>query len=142
MPFLLVPMLIASCSSSPTTSGLLKSSKEGINQKKSPASKEDIFFYRAIGTNIICNARSEEVEFSKAVRTSVRTYAQVLQGKHGGVVASQGEEQLPIKQIYGAAEFQVISGAMRFCPESVPDDVKTLFEEAIEKEKRSINSKN
>ena len=58
-----------------------------------------------------------------------------LNGKHGGIVASAGKEKLSDKQLFSGAEFQIITGALQYCPKQVPDDVKAKVEEAIKKQK-------
>ena len=131
-----MPIAIASCASSnPSTSGL-KASKANAG-KQGPATDDDVFLYRGIGASFLCNARSAGIEFPKAVGIAAATYAQVLNGRHGGLVASAGEKKLTNKQLFAGAEFQIITGAMQYCPKQVPDDVKTKVEEAIEKQKNS-----
>ena len=122
MSFLLIPILIASCSGS-----------QGLNKKKSAATDEDLFLYRAIGSSLFCNARSAGVEYPRAIGVSAGTYAEVINGRHDGLVASVGEEKLTRKQLERGAEFQVVTGALQYCPEHVPDDIKTGIQEGIKK---------
>ncbi|MGC6483931.1 MAG: cAMP phosphodiesterase [Synechococcus sp.] len=100
-----------------------------------PAAEEDIFLYRGMGSSYVCNARTAEVEFPKAVGIAAATYVQVLNGRHGGKVQSVGDQKLSNEQLLSGAEFQIITGALRFCPDEVPADVKAKVEEAIAKEK-------
>ena len=87
-------MVLASCSNTTPLGGSIKSSKVDANDEKKPATNEDLFLYRTIGSSFFCNARSAEVEFSKSVGISAATYAQVLNGRHGGFVAAAGKNKL------------------------------------------------
>ena len=141
MPFLLVPILLAGCNTSTPLGGQLKTVKGGVDDGKKPATADDIFLYSGIGSSFICNARSAGVEFPKAVGISAATYAQILNGRHDGYVLSAGDKKLTNKQLFSGAEFHVITGALQYCPEQVPDDVKVKVEEAIEKQKNKVGEK-
>ena len=131
LPLLLVPIAIVSCT--PKTSvDDFNASKAEVNKKQTPATDDDIFLYRGIGASFLCNARSAEVEFPKAVGIAAATYAQVLNGRHGGIVASAGDKKLTNKQLFAGAEFQIITGALQYCPKQVPDDVKEKVQNAID----------
>ncbi len=125
-PFLLVPLALASCGSS--------AQSEANSKKLSPATTEEIFLYRGIGASYLCNARSAGIEFPKAVGIAAATYAQVLNGRHGGFVVSAGEEKLTNKQLFSGAEFQIVTGALQYCPKQVPDDVKEKVQDALRKQ--------
>ena len=135
IPLLLAPIVISGCSraSRPSDGGPI-ATKEEVS-KQAPATDDDVFLYRGIGASFLCNARSAGVEFPKAVGIAAATYAQVLNGRHGGVVASAGEKKLTNKQLFAGAEFQIITGALQYCPKEVPDDVKAKVQEAIDKQK-------
>ncbi len=128
-------MVLIGCKGSNPPRGRLDPSKDATN-KQAPASDEDVYLYRGMGASYLCNARAAGVEFPKAVGIAASTYAQVLNGRHGGVVASAGDKKLTNKQLFAGAEFQVITGALQYCPNEVPEDVKTKVQEAIEKQKK------
>ena len=134
---LLVPLALASCNSSVQSEANPKSSKSA--GKTSPASREDIFLYRAIGVAYVCRARQAEVEFSKALGISAATYAELLLGRHGGMVKEAGDKKLNEKQLYSGAEIQIVSGALQYCPKSVPEDTKNKFDEFVKKQKELSN---
>ena len=91
-----------------------------------------------MGSSYVCNARAAKVEFPQAVGIAAATYVQLLNGRHGGKVESVGNEKLTNEQLFAGAEFQIITGAMQFCPKEVPADVKSKIEAAIKKQ----NAKN
>ena len=99
-----------------------------------PASDRDIFLYRGMGSSYVCNARTAGVEFPKAVGIAAATYVQLLNGRHGGLVASTGNRKLTNEQLFSGAEFQIITGALQFCPDKVPADVKSKVEAALKKQ--------
>ncbi len=100
-----------------------------------PAGQDDIFLYRGVGSSYVCNARAADVEFPKAVGIAAATYVQLLNGRHGGKVESAGDKKLTNEQLFAGAEFQIITGAIQFCPDQVPADVKSKIEAAIKKQK-------
>ena len=73
------------------------------------------------------------IEFRKAVGIAAITFAQVINARHGGVVASVGEDKLSTEQLFNGAVEQVIVAAIQFCPDDVPSDVKEEVKEAIAK---------
>ena len=123
---------------------LLLSSLSGINNfargdqelATKPATDMDIFLYRGMGASYLCNAVNAGVEFPKAVGIAAATYVQVLEGKHGGIVSQAGEEKLDRKKLFAGAEFQIVTAAMEFCSEQVPDDVKKKVEKVITNSKK------
>ena len=105
-----------------------------------PADQDDIFLYRGMGSSYVCNARAAKVEFPKAVGIAAATYVQILNGRHGGKVKSLGDKKLTNEQLFSGAEFQIITGALQFCPKEVPADVKAKVEEALKKQKASTGN--
>ena len=125
-PLLLLPLCLAGPAAMAQSTG---------NAPTLPASNEDVFLYRGMGSSFVCNARTAGIEFPKAVGVAAATYVQLLNGRHGGKVASTGNKKLTNEQLFAGAEFQIITGAMQFCPDKVPADVKTKVEEALKKAK-------
>ena len=99
-----------------------------------PAVQDDIYLYRGMGSSYVCNARAAKVDFPQAVGIAAATYVQLLNGRHGGKVESVGNKKLTNEQLFAGAEFQIITGAMQFCPKEVPADVKAKIEAAIKKQ--------
>ena len=114
--------------------------KPSIAEVKNPASQDDVFLYRGIGGTFICNSLSAGIDFPKAAGIASATYVQVLEGKHGGVVSSVGDEKLSREKLFIGAEFQVVTAAMQFCSDKVPDEVKEKVKNALSK--ASTDNKN
>ena len=127
MQLMLAPLVL--CSSSV----FAQSSSES---KVKPATNEDIYLYRGISASYVCNARASGIRFPKAVGIAAQTYAQLINGRHGGKVESVGKNRLTNKQIFTGAEFQIVTGALQFCPKEVPRKVKRKVQDAIDKTRK------
>ena len=100
-------------------------------KKTEPATNEDIAIYQAMGTSFFCLAALDGVEFPKALGISASTYAQALKGRHGGKVASLKGKVLTNKEMFAAAEHQLLLRAISVCPDGVPEDVKEKVQDII-----------
>ena len=133
MSVFIASILLSSCSSSiksesnPEKSAPVKKGVDFI-----PASDEDIFLYRQIGISYLCMARQIEVEFPKAITLAAKNYSLLISNRHGGLIKELGKEKIPQKNIYNAAILQIFDGAMKSCPEMVPDEDKKKFLKTIE----------
>ena len=126
-------ILLSSCSSSiksESNPSEIISDKEEINFV--PASEEDIFLYRQIGISYICMARQLEIEFPKAISLAAKNYALLVSSRHGGLIKELGKEKLPEKNIYNGAILQLLDGAIKNCPDMVPEEDKKKFLKAVE----------
>ena len=126
-------ILLSSCSSSiKSESNQIKigSDKKEINFI--PASDEDIFLYRQIGISYLCMARQIDVEFPKAISLAAKNYALLISSRHGGLIKELGKEKLPDKNIYNGAILQILDGAIKNCPEMVPEEDKKKFLKTVE----------
>ena len=126
-------IFLSSCSSSiksesnPTK---IDSDKKEVNFI--PASDEDIFLYRQIGISYLCMARQIEVEFPKAISLAAKNYALLISSRHGGLIKELGKEKIPDKNIYNGAILQILDGAIKNCPEMVPEADKKKFLKTVE----------
>ena len=102
--------------------------------KAKPATNEDIAVYQAMGTSFFCMAALDGVEFPKALGIYASTYAQALKGRHNGQVASLKGKALTDKEMFAAAEQQVLLRAMSACPKAIPADVQTKVKAALKKQ--------
>ncbi len=126
-------ILLSSCSNSiksESNTPKIRTDKTEINFI--PASDEDIFLYRQIGINYLCMARQIEVEFPKAISLAAKNYELLITSRHGGLIKELGKEKLPEKNIYNGAILQILDGAIKNCPEMVPEEDLRKNYEAIE----------
>ena len=103
-------------------------------QQPKPATNEDIAVYQAMGTSFFCMSALDGIDFPKALGISASTYAQALKGRHQGKVASLKGKTLTEKEMFAAAEQQILLRAMSACPKAIPNDVQTKIKEAIKQQ--------
>ena len=101
-----------------------------------PASEKDLYLYKGMGASYLCIASKAGIEFPKAVGVATATYVQVIEGKHGGVVKELGNKKLEREKLFAGAEFQIVTTALQYCPDSVPKDVTKKVNKIIEENKK------
>ena len=112
------------------------------NKKLIPADDNDLYLYKGMGASYLCIAEKAGVEFPKALGVATATYVQVIEGKHGGLIKELGDTKLERKQLFAGAEFQIVSTAMNYCPDSIPKDVSKKVNELInDGSKKNKNNK-
>ena len=99
--------------------------------KLSAASEKDLFLYRQMGASYLCIASKAEVDFDKGIGVASATFANVIVGKHGGVIEALGNEKLDEKKLYNAGTFQIVGSALNICPESIPKNIKNDYEKRL-----------
>ena len=133
MSVFVASILLTSCSSSiKSESNPIKSGSDKKEINFIPASDEDIFLYRQIGISYLCMARQIDVEFPKAISLAAKNYALLISSRHGGLIKELGKEKLPDKNIYNGAILQILDGAIKNCPEMVPEEDKKKFLKTVE----------
>ena len=95
------------------------------------ASEKDLFLYRQMGASYLCIASKAEVDFKKGLGIASATFANVIIGKHGGLIKELGNEKLDEKKLYNAGTFQIIGSALNICPESIPKKIKNDYEKRL-----------
>ena len=93
------------------------------NEKLKPARDEDLYLYQGMGASYLCIASKAGIDFPKAIGVATATYVQVLEGKHGGLIQELGDRKLEREKLFAGAEFQIIETALKYCPDSIPEDV-------------------
>ena len=97
------------------------------------ATEKDLFLYRQMGASYLCIASKAEVDFKKGLGIASATFANVIIGKHGGVIEELGNEKLDQKKLYNAGTFQIVGSAINICPESIPKNIKNDYEKRLKK---------
>ena len=95
------------------------------------ASEKDLFLYRQMGASYLCIASKADVDFNKGLGIASATFANVIIGKHGGVIKQLGDQKLDEKKLYNAGTFQIVGSALNICPESVPKKIKNDYEKRL-----------
>ena len=100
------------------------------------ATEQDLYLYKGMGASYLCIASKAGIEFPKAVGVATATYVQVIEGKHGGLVKEIGNKKLEREKLFAGAEFQIVTTALQYCPDSVPKDVSKKVKKIIEENKK------
>ena len=95
------------------------------------ASEKDLFLYRQMGASYLCIASKAEIDFKKSLGVASATFANVIIGKHGGVIEGLGKEKLNEQRLYNAGTFQIVGSALNICPESIPKGIKKDYEKSL-----------
>ena len=95
------------------------------------ASEKDLFLYRQMGASYLCIASKADVDFKKGLGIASATFANVIIGKHGGLIKELGNEKLDEKKLYNAGTFQIVGSALNICPESIPKNIKNDYEKRL-----------
>tara|TARA_Y100000589_G_scaffold327157_1_gene368427 strand:+ start:3394 stop:3765 length:372 start_codon:yes stop_codon:yes gene_type:complete len=106
------------------------------NKELKPAEEEDLYLYKGMGASYLCIASKAGIEFPKAVGIATATYVQVLEGKHGGLIEELGETKLKREKLFAGAEFQIVTTAIQYCPDSVPKDVTKKVNNLLKNNKK------
>lgn len=100
------------------------------------ATEKDLYLYKGMGASYLCIASKAGIEFPKAIGVATATYVQVLEGKHGGLVEELGDKKLEREKLFAGAEFQIVTTAIQYCPDSVPKEVTKKVNEIIKNKKK------
>ncbi len=95
------------------------------------ATEKDLFLYRQMGASYLCIASKAEVDFKKGLGIASATFANVITGKHGGVIKGLGDEKLEEQKLYNAGTFQIVGSALNICPESIPNKIKNDYKKRL-----------
>jgi len=106
------------------------------NKKLQPATEQDLYLYKGMGASYVCIASKAGIEFPKALGVATATYVQVIEGKHGGAVKELGDKKLEREKLFAGAEFQIVTTAIQYCPNSVPKEVTKKVTKILKKNKR------
>ncbi len=109
----------------------IQSQQLKAEKKLIAASEKDLFLYRQMGASYLCIASKAEVDFNKGLGIASATFANVIIGKHGGVIKQLGNEKLNQKKLYNSGTFQIVGSALNICPESIPKEIKNDYEKKL-----------
>ena len=106
------------------------------DKKLQAATEQDLFLYKGMGASYLCIASKAGIEFPKALGVASATYVQVVEGKHGGVVKELGDKKLEREKLFTGAEFQIVTTAIQYCPDSVPKEVTNKVTKILKENKK------
>ena len=106
------------------------------NKKLQAATEQDLYLYKGMGASYLCIASKAGIEFPKALGVASATYVQVVEGKHGGAVKELGDKKLEREKLFAGAEFQIVTTAIQYCPDSVPEEVTKKVRKILKENKK------
>ena len=106
------------------------------NKNLKAATEQDLYLYKGMGASYLCIASKAGIEFPKAVGIATATYVQVIEGKHGGVVKELGDKKLERDKLFAGAEFQIVTTAIQYCPDSVPKEITKKVNRILKENKK------
>tara|TARA_X000000368_G_scaffold328065_1_gene265123 strand:+ start:57 stop:485 length:429 start_codon:yes stop_codon:yes gene_type:complete len=106
------------------------------NKTLQAATEQDLYLYKGMGASYLCIASKAGIEFPKAVGIATATYVQVIEGKHGGLVKELGDKKLERDKLFAGAEFQIVTTAVQYCPDSVPKEVTKKVNRILKENKK------
>ncbi len=106
------------------------------NKNLQAATEQDLYLYKGMGASYLCIASKAGIEFPKAVGIATATYVQVIEGKHGGLVRELGDKKLERDKLFAGAEFQIVTTAVQYCPDSVPKEVTKKVNKILKENKK------
>ena len=106
------------------------------DKKLQAATSQDLYLYKGMGASYLCIASKAGIEFPKALGVATATYVQVVEGKHGGAVKELGDKKLERNKLFAGAEFQIVTTAIQYCPDSVPEEVTKKVSKILEENKK------
>ena len=106
------------------------------DKKLQAANEQDLFLYKGMGASYLCIASKAGIEFPKALGVATATYVQVVEGKHGGAVKELGNKKLEREKLFAGAEFQIVTTAIQYCPDSVPKEVSKKVTKILKENKK------
>ncbi len=106
------------------------------DKKLQAATEQDLYLYKGMGASYLCIATKAGIEFPKAVGVASATYVQVIEGKHGGIIKELGDKKLERDQLFAGAEFQIVTTAIQYCPDSIPKEVTKKVKEILKENKK------
>ena len=106
------------------------------NKNLKAATEQDLYLYKGMGASYLCIASKAGIEFPKAVGIATATYVQVIEGKHGGLVKELGDKKLERDKLFAGAEFQIVTTAVQYCPDSVPKEVTRKVNKILKENKK------
>ena len=106
------------------------------NKNLQAATEQDLYLYKGMGASYLCIASKAGIEFPKAIGIATATYVQVTEGKHGGLVKELGDKKLERDKLFAGAEFQIVTTAVQYCPDSVPKEVTKKVNRILKENKK------
>ena len=102
-----------------------------------PANEKDLDLYRSMGITYICSTsnKGNDLDFEKSLVVAANLFTTVVQQKHGGFIKEGKKEKQKVdaKLLQNNVAFQLVGGALSYCPDNVPKSLEKEFKNQYKK---------
>ena len=114
-----------------------KLSELRASSKKIPANDTDLDLYRNMGITYLCStsAKGTDSDFEKSLVVATNLFSTVIQQKHGGFIkeGKKKEQKIDPRLLQNNIMFQLVGGALNYCPVNVPEAMGEEFKNRYKK---------
>jgi len=114
-----------------------KLSEVRASNKIIPANDKDLDLYRNMGITYLCSssAKGTDSDFEKSLVVATNLFSTVIQQKHGGFIkeGKKKEQKLKPRTLQNNIMFQLVGGALNYCPVNVPEAIGKEFRNQYKK---------
>ena len=114
-----------------------KFSEAKASNKIIPANEKDLDLYKSMGITYICttSAKGTDLDFEKSLVVAANLFSTVIQQKHGGFIkeGKKKQQKVDVKLLQNNVAFQLVGGAINFCPDNVPKALEKEFRDQVKK---------
>ena len=114
-----------------------KLSEVKASNKTFPANEKDLDLYRSMGITYMCtnSAKGTDADFEKSLVVAANLFSTVIDQKHGGFIkeGKKKEQKIDARLLQNNIFFQLVGGALSFCPDNVPESMEKEFRNQYEK---------
>ena len=102
-----------------------------------PANDKDLDLYRSMGITYMCtnSAKGTDADFEKSLLVAANLFSTVIDQKHGGFIkeGKNKEQKIDPRLLQNNIFFQLVGGALSYCPDNVPKAMEKEFKNHYEK---------
>ena len=101
-----------------------------------PANEKDLDLYRSMGITYLCttSTKGTDADFEKSLVVATNLFSTVMQQKHGGlIIEGKKKQKLEPRSLQNNIMFQLVGGAINFCPNNVPEVMEKEFRNQVKK---------
>ena len=114
-----------------------KLSEVKASNKIFPANEKDLDLYRSMGITYLCSTSSKgsDADFEKSLVVATNLFSTVMQQKHGGFIkeGKKKEQKIEARSLQNNIMFQLVGGAVNYCPDNVPEAIEKEFRNSVKK---------
>ena len=114
-----------------------KLSEIKASNKIVPANEKDLDLYRSMGITYMCtnSAKGTDADFEKSLVVAANLFSTVIDQKHGGFIkeGKKKEQKVDARLLQNNIFFQLVGGALSYCPDNVPKSMEKEFRNQYEK---------